>query len=305
MPDVPQFILDRLQAKSPIFTADEVIYWPTGLLEQLVAEAILQPAENARSVSCDTCGDDHVEKVIFIESPPGSEIRAYIGCPQEGRVRVPFARLRQWIINENKLMDLGLIARDLGAELPRTATAKPSGGTKRRGKTPPAKRSWTQAELNAAIQEYKAKRASTYHDLVDGVQRNQMGAKKAARRLFGRNTIAWALGVKSLAMVSRSTVWQEIANDLGLQGGAKKAKSAQGRQVGLELALEEQAKDIPVVDQIVRLETTRLVEAGMPRKEAEATLEKLHRGEITDDQAQELVEVYAEQKRDNHSRKPR
>jgi len=99
VPDVPQFVLDRLRAKEPIFTADEVACWSDGLLDQLLAEGIVQPAENVRSVACDACGHDHVEEVNFVESPPGSGLRAYITCPDAGRVAVPLGRLQSWIVN--------------------------------------------------------------------------------------------------------------------------------------------------------------------------------------------------------------
>jgi hypothetical protein len=424
VPDVPQFVLDRLRAKEPVFTADEAACWPDGLLDQLLAEGIVQPAENARSVACDACGHDHVEEVTFVESPPGNGVRAYIRCPQEGRVPVSLTRLRQWTVNEEKLADLGLIAPASGddraglvadlrglvdalgsflesgetsegydsdaldweavepagnlhsavcrverhypskklpapkarnpwrhllqtcrrqedlferqnkshhhaqqlldwaeAELSRllqvglpdvevtgrSCAAEASGGRKQRGKRAPAKRSWTQTDLDEAIREYKAKRASNYGDLVDGVKRGKPGAKKSDRQLFGRNVIVRALGVKSPAMVSNSTVWQGIADDLGLRGCTKKGGRARGQRSGMEIALEEQAvaSGNSAADQAIRRETIRLIEGAMPQKEAEATLEKLQRGEITDDQARELVEVHAEQKRDDRSRKLR
>jgi hypothetical protein len=103
VPDVPQFVLDRLRAKEPVFTADEVACWPDGLLDQLLAEGVLHPAENAKSVVCDACGRGHVEEVIFIESPPGSGVRAYITCPEAGRVRIDLNRLRQWAVNQSTL----------------------------------------------------------------------------------------------------------------------------------------------------------------------------------------------------------
>ena len=94
MPEIPSFILERAQAHEPIFVADEVATWPAGLLDRLVANGILTPTSNATSVTCAACGDDHVELVQFVEAPPGSELRAYIACPENGRVRVPLDRLR-------------------------------------------------------------------------------------------------------------------------------------------------------------------------------------------------------------------
>ena len=99
MPEIPSFILERAQAQELIFVADEVATWPSGLLSQLVADDVLTPTSNATSVTCNACGDDHVELVQFVEAPPGSELRAYIACPDNCRVRVPLDRLRQWSVN--------------------------------------------------------------------------------------------------------------------------------------------------------------------------------------------------------------
>ena len=72
----------------------------------------------------------------------------------------------------------------------------------------------------------------------------------------------------------------------------------------MEIALEEQAvaHGGSVIDQSIRRETIVLVEKLMPNVEAEATLEKLLRGEITDDQARELIDVSADQKQDDRTR---
>jgi hypothetical protein len=57
---------------------------------------IVRRDDNATTVTCDACPDGHVEEVVRVESPPGSPVRAYIPCPQLGRVAVPLDRLKQW-----------------------------------------------------------------------------------------------------------------------------------------------------------------------------------------------------------------
>lgn len=103
MHDLPEFVLERARAEEPVFNADEVAAWPDGLLDQLVGDGALKATSNALSVTCDACGHDHVETVEYIESPPGAELRAYISCPENGRVRVPLSRLRRWILIREKL----------------------------------------------------------------------------------------------------------------------------------------------------------------------------------------------------------
>ena len=138
------------------------------------------------------------------------------------------------------------------------------------------------------------------------MKRGKPGARKDAQRLFGRNVITEALGVKSAAMVSYSPVWQAIADDLGLRR-TKKDKSHRGQRIGMEIALEEQAvaTSHSAADEASWRETIQLIEAAMPQTEAEATIEKLHRGEMTDDQAREVIRAYAEQELDDRSHKRR
>jgi hypothetical protein len=62
-------------------------------------------------VSCDGCSDEHVEDVILVEEPPRSPVRAYVLCPEAGRVRVSLRRLRLYAI------DLGTLARLTAAAL--------------------------------------------------------------------------------------------------------------------------------------------------------------------------------------------
>jgi len=411
VPDVPQFVLDRALANEPIFVADEVATWPAGVLDMLTSNGTLALTDNAQTVVCDVCGHDHVEAVEYIAAPPGKGIRAYIPCPENGRVSVSLDRLRRWKVNVGKLAEDGLIvspledgtanleadlrelsvaladflesgetsegfdsdelaledvdpggplhsavcrvqrhypARKLPApkarnpwrellkccrrdddhfvrqnqahvyaqqlldwvksEVSRLApeASKAQKANRSKGKSAP-KRSWTQVDLNEAIRKYKAERASTYNDLVDGVKQGRPGAKKSARDLFGRNALVRALGVKSAAMVSNSPVWQAIADELKLRGPTRATARRPIQRTGLDIAMEDQAQatSAPILDQAVQQETIRLIERSMPAAEAEATIEKLQRGEITDDAARELVDVFAQQQHDKRTHKVR
>jgi hypothetical protein len=139
------------------------------------------------------------------------------------------------------------------------------------------------------------------------VKRGGPGAKKDAQRLFGRNAIVRELGVKSGAMVTKSPEWQAIAAELNLPRLSGRGSTGKPARVGSEIALEEQAiaASVPAADQLVRRETIQLIEAAMPADVAEPTIEKLLRGEITDDRARQLIEVYADQARDDRTRRTR
>ncbi|MSO37799.1 MAG: hypothetical protein EXQ69_06045 [Acidimicrobiia bacterium] len=313
MPEIPQFVVDRLSASWPGFTADEVAAWPEGLLDQLLGEQVLRAAENARSVACDECGTDHVETVQYIESPPKSELRAYILCPQSGRVRIPLARLRQWVIDPKHVPGAGVRAGGSNATSGVEQTGASAGAAlsgQRAGKKSAASvtmKSWTQGELDGAIREYKARRAPSYSDLVDAVKHNKAGAKTAAQKMFGRNAIARELGVRAPAMVSKSPEWQQIASELRLPRPSNKSNRGGGKRIGLDIAIEKQAtsESSSQLDEAVRRETIQLIRKGMPQAQAEATIEKLERGEISDDDARELVGVVADQRQDLQSRKVR
>lgn len=81
------------------FSADDVSAWPDGQEDILGEAQIIRRDDNTTSVVCDACHDGHVEDVVFIESPPGSPVRAYIHCPEAGRVAVPLERLKQWAVD--------------------------------------------------------------------------------------------------------------------------------------------------------------------------------------------------------------
>jgi hypothetical protein len=185
----------------------------------------------------------------------------------------------------------------------KATSADPGGHTVTSADDAAPKRAWTQIDLDAAIQEYKARRVSRYSELVDAVKSASPGAKKAAQKLFGRNAIARALGVKARAMVTKSPVWQEIADELMLVRGKHRC-SAQKR-IGHDMAMEEKAvatSETPA-DQAIRNETIGLINKKMSKEAAEATVDKLSRGEISDDQARQIAEKVAEQSQDARSRK--
>lgn len=98
MREIPDFVVARAKASDPIFCADEVNAWPSGLFEDLIQRGILKPTDNAQSITCDACGHDHVEHVEFVSVDPTGETRAFIRCSEAGRVKVDLNRLRRWTV---------------------------------------------------------------------------------------------------------------------------------------------------------------------------------------------------------------
>jgi hypothetical protein len=166
-------------------------------------------------------------------------------------------------------------------------------------------RSWTQSELDMAIREYKAKRASSYRDMAEGVKLDKPGARKSARNVFGRNAIARALGVKARAMVSRSKPWLEIAQELCLSRCQARTRLARNKRVGQEIALEQKSEECgdTTQDAVFRREVINLARQRLPTSEADALIEKLESGEATVEEAHQVIELYRDQQKDAKQRK--
>ena len=187
---------------------------------------------------------------------------------------------------------------------------------KKKGHSDPHLRAWTQDDLDETIREYKAKRASSYRDLVAAVRANKPGAKKDAQRLYGRNAIARALGVKSPHMVSKSSAWDQIANDLGFRLNRGKIMGTRHTRrpckIGLDMAIEQQSQRADGEDDHRRADgqledeerqetlrqISRLANAGKKpedrvknREAAQQLLSRLESGENTDDEARKVVEM--------------
>ena len=221
----------------------------------------------------------------------------------------------------------------LGGRIEELSTVKPAQALPSPRTVP--KRSWTQPELDEAIGQYKANRAARFKEMLSvldnprvperrrrrrgpwgprGPERRKRLVRREAHRMFGRNAVARALGVKSAKMVSQSSVWVQIADTLGL-ARRRRGRSSQprtGRQrLGLEIASERASLEAPetathaAADAALRREereTTlarirKLAQSGRKdaRENAKALYEKYEAGEMTDDQARQTVEVLLEQ----------
>lgn len=102
-PEILAELERRAAAGAPWLSAEDVDFWPAGAVEELTAAGMLVAAENATCLACHECGQDHLEEVIYVQSPPGGPLRAYIFCPDIGRIAIPLDRLRQWMINTDAL----------------------------------------------------------------------------------------------------------------------------------------------------------------------------------------------------------
>jgi len=110
-------IWERADAKEPRFSGDVVAAWDDGLIERFTDAGLVRQVENATSVVCDACSEGHIEDVTFIESPRRSPVRAYIYCPEHGRVRVPLDRLVQWEVDFGGIANATARALELAGDI--------------------------------------------------------------------------------------------------------------------------------------------------------------------------------------------
>jgi len=120
--------LDRIwacaDAQQARFSGAEVAAWPEGHAEMLAAAGVLRRDDNATTVVCDACHEGHVEEVVLVEKPPGSQIRAYIHCPEAGRVPVPMDMLEQWVVDFHGLARAAATGLDLAGKVEEIVRAR-------------------------------------------------------------------------------------------------------------------------------------------------------------------------------------
>lgn len=111
MSDLLTTIWERSDVEEARFDGDEVTDRRDGKVDRLARAGVLRAIENVRCVPCDACAEHHLEEVTYIQSPSGSPVRAYIHCPENGRIAVPLERLKQWAV------DFGGMAKAIAAGL--------------------------------------------------------------------------------------------------------------------------------------------------------------------------------------------
>lgn len=183
-----------------------------------------------------------------------------------------------------------------------------------------AKRSWMADELNEAIREYRAQHASIIQEflsVLDNPKETEIRKKlvrKDAQKLFGRNVIAKALGVKAARMVSDSSAWKALAASLGL--------SRKRDDFTLKSRLQEESPDdltprsaqkpyaaddtTPPAEILLmqkeREQTLHCIRqlASSPRKEVQEQVKALFKayeeGEMTDEQVRQTIVMLHQKK---------
>ena len=105
------------------------------------------------------------------------------------------------------------------------------------------KKSYTKDELNDAIRSYKKKHIEVYRrrfeSLESGNESLVNSSKEESKKIFGRNAIARALGVRSTSMVSNSTAWKAIKAELKFE----QPQGTKGKKIGLDEASDQKSME--------------------------------------------------------------
>ena len=103
----------RADLEDPAFTGDELRRVPAAIRHLFESHSLIRQSENLRVVECDACGEGHLEEVEILVEPAGSKARAYITCPDAGRVSVDMERLHQWSVDFDAVARTVAVALDL------------------------------------------------------------------------------------------------------------------------------------------------------------------------------------------------
>ena len=209
------------------------------------------------------------------------------------------------------LADQGAVDAE-GFAPPPQVTEQPAGERDRSLNTP-SKPSWTRKKATKSITGYFEARKQDYDRLRERIHAGDQGAIREARKLFGRNAIVRALGIRSPKMVSDSTAWRRRARELRLMtNGPVAAAAPPFKKIGQEIAEEqaglayaEQHDPAAIAERSEREETLRRIREfadGLPdtargkqlKVEVEAIFHKYDAGEMTDEQARRNVDLLRE-----------
>ncbi len=93
------------QTNNPVLSYEQFREIPVDSRQAMLAAGLLKEGQPSRSVECDGCEDGHVEEVRQVEYPDGKR-RFFISCPECSCVEVKPERLRQWVFDYGKIIDL-------------------------------------------------------------------------------------------------------------------------------------------------------------------------------------------------------
>ena len=163
--------------------------------------------------------------------------------------------------------------------------------------TEPPKRSWTKRELDKEISKYKGDREKLYDGFKKRWKEGDTSVVREARKLFGRNVLAKRFQAPP-AMVSGSTVWTKIRDELGLGREATGHRQVPGKRTGLEIAVEKASQKAgDLVSQAVQEKEAlvRIIKEKTPSAIADDLIWHLESGERSIEDTELMLAAHREQ----------
>jgi len=101
MDDLFRGVWSRAEWEEPIFSAEEIEWAYPEHFQLLCDLGFLKETERATWAQCETCGDGHVEEVVWIHNKDTGNSAPFVPCPATGGASVSPDRLCRWAIDFN------------------------------------------------------------------------------------------------------------------------------------------------------------------------------------------------------------
>jgi len=111
MSDLLRQVWSRAECEEPVFSAEEIGWGDPEQVQLLCDLGFLKETERASWAQCETCGDSHVEEVVWIHNQTTGNSVPFMPCPATGGAKVSIERLCRWAV------DLDAVARATGFRL--------------------------------------------------------------------------------------------------------------------------------------------------------------------------------------------
>ena len=182
--------------------------------------------------------------------------------------------------------------------------AKAAGTVTKRKASGSAKPRMTQALVNAMVANRKIEQGKKYDELLKAVKEHRPGADKAAQIAWGRNNTARDLEV-GRTLISNCPLWCEIADELGLRRRTRRSSTVRPKKTGLDVGMEKKAERASqsTLDVVEQNETIERIRKTLPIDDAEELIDRFVRGEVSDDNVEHILALFAEQRIDERTNK--
>ena len=99
-------LADSPASFAPVLFAEELAEFSPQSLAALIDSHLLTRLQPATSVTCPACFEDHAAPVEYVEEPPDTPSRAYVVCPQAGRVLIDRSLMESFRLTPDGFADV-------------------------------------------------------------------------------------------------------------------------------------------------------------------------------------------------------